>query len=137
MNARTLPITQVKPDLKDSLRMAVADIERFLAMFYPINVIRQQQAAQAIAGQWLSRVQGFHDDEDFLYLVRDFLAYVLSRGARCLASDQLDMFFSGFMPSYGAALTFLGIVNDGGTWPDVRAYMHSQAYGNAREYVES
>ncbi|WP_232071495.1 hypothetical protein [Paraburkholderia pallida] len=40
------------------------------------------------------------------------------------------------MPSYGTARTLLGIVNDGGTWPDVRAFMHSQAYGNAKRYVE-
>jgi hypothetical protein len=47
------------------------------------------------------------------------------------------MFFSGFMPSYGTARNFLGIVNDGGTWLDVRAFMHSQAYGNAKRYVET
>jgi hypothetical protein len=137
MIARVLPITQVKPDLKDSVRMAVAEIERFLAMFYPIDRIRQQQSAQAIAGQWLSRVKGFHDDDDFLHLVRDFLSWVLGGGERSLASDQLSFLFSGFMPSYGTARAFLGIVNDGGTWPDVRAFMHSQAYGNAKQYVES
>lgn len=137
MIARVLPVTQVKPDLKDSVRMAVAEIERFLAMFYPIDRIRQQQSALAIAGQWLSRVKGFHDDDDFLHVVRDFLAWVLSGGERSLASDQLSFFFSGFMPSYGTARIFLGIVNDGGTWPDVRAFMHSQAYGNAKQYVES
>ncbi len=137
MIARVLPITEVKPDLKDSVRMAVAEIECFLAMFYPIDKIRQQQSALAIAGQWLSRVRGFHDDDDFLYLVRDFLSWVLSGGARSLVSDQLSFLFSGFMPSYGSACTFLGIVNDGGTWPDIRAFMHSQAYGNAKQYVES
>jgi hypothetical protein len=137
MIARVLPITQVKPDLKDAVRMSVAEIERFLAMFYPIDVIRQQQSALAIAGQWLSRVKGFHDDDDFLYLVRDFLSWILSGGERSLASDQLAFFFSGFMPSYGTARTFLGIVNDGGNWLDVRAFMHSQAYGNAKRYVES
>src|SRR5580698_9357720 len=122
MIARVLPITQVKPDLKDAVRMSVAEIERFLAMFYPIDVIRQQQSALAIAGQWLSRVKGFHDDDDFLYLVRDFLSWILSGGERSLASDQLAFFFSGFMPSYGTARTFLGIVNDGGNWLDVRAF---------------
>ncbi|OLL27183.1 hypothetical protein BTH42_34195, partial [Burkholderia sp. SRS-W-2-2016] len=137
MIARVLPITQVKPDLKDSVRMAVAEIERFLAMFYPIDRIRQQESALAIAGQWLSRVKGFHDDDDFLHLVRDFLSWVLSGGERSLASDQLSFLFSGFMPSYGTARTFLDIVNDGGTWPDVRAFMHSQAYGDAKQYVES
>jgi hypothetical protein len=137
MNATVLPIIQVKPDLKDSVRMGVAEIERFLGMFYPIDVIRQQQSALAIAGQWLSRVKGFHRDDDFLHLVRDFLSSVLSGGERSLASDQLAFFFSGFMPSYGTARTFLGIVNDGGTWSDVRAFMHSQAYGNAKRYVET
>jgi hypothetical protein len=137
MIARVLPITQVKPDTKDSVRMAVAEIERFLAMFYPIDAIREQQSALAIAGQWLSRVKGFHDDDDFLHVVRDFLSWVLSSGERSLVSDQLSLLFSGFMPSYGTARTFLGIVNDGGTWLDVRAFMHSQAYGNAKRYVES
>ncbi|HDR8987256.1 TPA: hypothetical protein QDA89_006269 [Burkholderia vietnamiensis] len=137
MIARVLPITQVKPDLKDSVRMAVAEIERFLAMFYPIGDIRRQQSGLAIAGQWLSRVKGFHDDDDFLHIVRDFLSWVLSGGERSLASDQLSFLFSGFMPSYGAARTFLSIVNDGGNWLDVRAFMHSQAYGNAKRYVES
>ncbi|KWA11040.1 hypothetical protein WL26_17150 [Burkholderia cepacia] len=137
MIARVLPITQVKPDLKDSVRMAVSEIERFLAMFHPIDVIRKQQSALAIAGHWLSRVKGFHDDDDFLYLVRDFLSWVLSGGERSLVSDQLSFFFSGFMPSYGTARTFLDIVNDDGTWLDVRAFMHSQAYGNAKRYVES
>ncbi|MXN76867.1 hypothetical protein GR157_19270 [Burkholderia sp. 4701] len=137
MIARVLPITQVKPDLKDSVRMAVAEIERFLAMFHPIDTIRKQQSALAIAGQWLSRVKGFHDDDDFLYIVRDFLSWVLSGGERSLASDQLSFFFSGFMPSYGTARTFLDIVNDEGTWLDVRAFMHSQAYGNAKRYVET
>ncbi|HDR9045454.1 TPA: hypothetical protein QDA96_006232 [Burkholderia vietnamiensis] len=137
MIARVLPITQVKPDLKDSVRMAVAEIERFLAMFYSIDDIRRQQSGLAIAGQWLSRVKGFHDDDDFLHIVRDFLSWVLSGGERSLASDQLSFLFSGFMPSYGAARTFLSIVNDGGSWLDVRAFMHSQAYGNAKRYVES
>ncbi|MEM5314461.1 hypothetical protein [Paraburkholderia sp. JHI869] len=136
MIARVLPISQVKPDLRDAVRMSVAEIERFLAMFYPIDVIRRQESALAIAGQWLSRVEGFHDDDDFLYLVRDFLSWVLSGGERSLASDQLSFLFSGFMPSYGTSRTFLGIVNDGGTWLDVRAFMHSQAYGNAKQYVE-
>ncbi|WP_232071776.1 hypothetical protein [Paraburkholderia pallida] len=87
-----MPITQVKPDLKDAVRMSVAEIERFLALFYPIDTIRQQQSALAIAGQWLSRVKGFHDDDDFLYLARDFLTWVLSGGERSLASDQLSCF---------------------------------------------
>ncbi|MGD7180894.1 hypothetical protein ACQCRY_26385, partial [Ralstonia pseudosolanacearum] len=137
MIARTIPITQVKPDLKDSLRMAVAEIERFLAMFYPAEAIDQTHAAKAIAGQWLSRVKGFHEDDDFLHLVRDFLSYVLSGGEHSRISDQLAYYFSGFMPSYGSACTLLGMVADGLPWSEVQAFMHSQSYGNAREYIET
>ncbi|MBU9578560.1 hypothetical protein KTE26_08910 [Ralstonia mannitolilytica] len=137
MIARTIPITQVKPDLKDSLRMAVAEIERFLAMFYPAEAIDQTHAAKAIAGQWLSRVKGFHEDDDFLHLVRDFLSYVLSGGEHSRISDQLAYYFSGFMPSYGSACILLGMVADGLPWSEVQAFMHSQSYGNAREYIET
>ncbi|AXW10017.1 hypothetical protein CJO90_05780 [Ralstonia solanacearum] len=137
MIARVIPITQVKPDLKDSLRMAVAEIERFLAMFYPAEAIDQTHAAKAIAGQWLSRVKGFHEDDDFLHLVRDFLSYALSGGEHSRISDQLAYYFSGFMPSYGSACTLLGMVADGLPWSEVQAFMHSQSYGNAREYIET
>ena len=137
MIARTIPITQVKPDLKDSLRMAVAEIERFLAMFYPADAIDQTHAAKAIAGLWLSRIKGFHEDDDFLHLVRDFLSYVLSGGEHSRISDQLAYYFSGFMPSYGSACMLLGMVADGLPWSEVQAFMHSQSYGNAREYIET
>ena len=137
MIARTIPITQVKPDLKDSLRMAVAEIERFLAMFYPADAIDQTHAAKAIAGLWLSRIKGFHEDDDFLHLVRDFLSYVLSGGEHSRISDQLAYYFSGFMPSYGSACILLGMVADGLPWSEVQAFMHSQSYGNAREYIET
>ncbi|AMP39361.1 hypothetical protein [Ralstonia solanacearum] len=137
MIARTIPMTQVKPDLNDSLRMAVAEIERFLAMFYPAEAINQTHAAKAIAGQWLSRIKGFHQDDDFLHLVRDFLSDALSGGERSRISDQLAYYFSGFMPSYGAARIFLGMVSDGQPWSEVQAFMHSQSYGNARQYVET
>jgi len=137
MIARTIPITQVKPDLNDSLRMAVAEIERFLAMFYPAEAINQTDAAKAIAGQWLSRIKGFHQDDDFLHLVRDFLSYVLSGGERSRISDQLAYYFSGFMPSYGAACVLMDMVADGRPWSEVQAFMHSQSYGNARQYVET
>lgn len=137
MIARTIPITQVKPDLKDSLRMAVAEIERFLAMFYPAEAINQTHAAKAIAGQWLSRIKGFHEDDDFLHLVRDFLSYVLSGGEHSRISDQLAYYFSGFMPSYGTACILLGMVADGLPWSEVQAFMHSQSYGNARQYIET
>ncbi|AXW24567.1 hypothetical protein [Ralstonia solanacearum] len=137
MIARAIPITQVKPNLNDSLRMAVAEIERFLAMFYPAEAITQTHAAKAIAGQWLSRIKGFHEDDDFLHLVRDFLSYVLSGGEHSRISDQLAYYFSGFMPSYGSACTLLGMVADGLPWSEVQAFMHSQSYGNAREYIET
>ncbi|MDC6179193.1 hypothetical protein [Ralstonia solanacearum] len=137
MIARTIPIAQFKPDLNDALRMAVAEIERFLAMFHPAEAIHQTHAATAIAGQWLSRIKGFHQDDDFLHLVRDFLGYVLSGGERSRLSDQLAYYFSGFMPSYGAARIFLDMVADGQPWSEVQAFMHSQSYGNARQYVET
>ncbi|MDW3685183.1 hypothetical protein RA280_26250 [Cupriavidus sp. CV2] len=35
-------------------------MECFLAAFYPVEAIEQTSAAQAIAGQWLSRIKGFH-----------------------------------------------------------------------------
>ncbi|MDR5808433.1 hypothetical protein [Caballeronia sp. LZ019] len=133
----TIPIIQVKPNLKDAVRMAVAEIRRFLEMCYPAQAITQTEADKAIAGLWLSRIKGFHDDDDFLHLTRDFIAYLLSGGARSQISDQLGYYFSGFMPSYGASCIFVQTVAEGGTWDDVRAFMHSQAYGNAREYVES
>lgn len=137
MIARTIPITQVKPDLNDSLRMAVAEIERFLAMFYPTEAINQTHAAKAIAGQWLSRIKGFHKDDDFLHLVRDFLSYTLSGGERSRISDQLAYYFSGFMPSYGAACVLMDMVADRQPWSEVQAFMHNQSYGNARQYVET
>ncbi|WP_104656995.1 hypothetical protein [Ralstonia insidiosa] len=137
MIARAIPITPVKLDLTDSLRMAVAEIERFLAMFYPAEPINQTHAAKAIAGQWLSRIKGFHQDDDFLHLVRDFLSYVLSGGERSRISDQLAYYFSGFMPSYGTSCVLVGMLADSRPWSEVQAFMHSQSYGNARQYIES
>ncbi|QNK67138.1 hypothetical protein [Variovorax sp. PAMC26660] len=136
MISRTIPIQQVKPNLSDAVRMAAAEIERFLGLFYPMELVRQTDAAKAIAGQWLSRVKGFHNDDDFLHLTRDFLGYVLSGGERSQVSDQLAYYFSGFMPSYGAACTLLGMAADGRPWSEVQAFMHSQSYGDARKYVE-
>jgi hypothetical protein len=137
MNIRAIPITPVKADLSSAVRLAVGEIKRFLGMFYPQEVIEQSQAAQAIAGQWLSRVKGFHNDDDFWHLTRDFLGYALSGGERSRVSDQLAYYFSGFMPSYGAACAFLDMVADGRPWSDVQAFMHTMSYGNARQYVES
>lgn len=54
-----IPITQVKPDLSDALHIAVREIKRFPAAFYPVEAIEQTSDAQAIAGQWRSRIKGF------------------------------------------------------------------------------
>ncbi|MDH6171038.1 hypothetical protein M2282_006224 [Variovorax boronicumulans] len=137
MIPRTIPIQQVKPNLSDAVRMAVGEIERFLGLFYPADAIRQTDAAKAVAGQWLSRVKGFHNDDDFLHLTRDFLSYVLSGGERSQVADQLGYYFSGFMPSYGAARTLLGMAADSRPWSEVQAFMHSQSYGDARKHVET
>ncbi|SFQ38733.1 hypothetical protein [Variovorax sp. 770b2] len=97
----------------------------------------QTDAAKAVAGQWLSRVKGFHNDDDFLHLTRDFLSYVLSGGERSRIADQLGYYFSGFMPSYGAARTLLSMAADSRPWSEVQAFMHSQSYGDARKHVET
>ncbi|MGF6350772.1 hypothetical protein [Variovorax sp. W2I14] len=137
MIPRTIPIQQVKPNLSDAVRMAVGEIERFLGLFYPAEAIRQTDAAKAVAGQWLSRVKGFHSDDDFLHLTRDFLSYVLSGGERSQVADQLGWYFGGFMPSYGAACTLMQMAAQGQPWSELQAFMHSQSYGDARHYVES
>lgn len=139
MIAKSIPVTSVKSDISDSKRMAVAAINRFLRTYYPYSeeLLTKSQAAQIIAGHWLSRVPGFHDDEDFLHLTRDVLAYFQSGGERSQISDQLAYFFSGFMPSYGATRILLDMVGSGQTWREVQAFMHSLSYGNARQYVES
>lgn len=139
--ARTIPIVQVKPKLGDAVRMAVAEIARFLGMFYPPEAIARTRSAEAIAGQWLSRIKGFHADDDFLHLTRDFLAFALSSGAegraeRTQASDQLAYYFSGFMPSYGAACTLLAMAAEKQPWSHLQAFMHGLSYGNARRYVD-
>jgi hypothetical protein len=139
--ARTIPIVQLRPNLGDAVRMAVGEIARFLGIFYPADVIAHTQSAEAIAGQWLSRIKGFHADDDFLHLTRDFLAFALGSGSegggqRTQASDQLAYYFSGFMPSYGAACTVLAMAAEKQPWSQVQAFMHSLSYGNARAYVE-
>jgi len=139
--ARTIPIVQVKPKLGDAVRMAVAEIARFLGMFYPPEAVARTRSAEAIAGQWLSRIKGFHADDDFLHLTRDFLAFALASGAggdakRTQASDQLAYYFSGFMPSYGAACTLLAMAAEKQPWSHLQAFMHGLSYGNARQYVD-
>jgi hypothetical protein len=133
----TIPIVQIKPDLNDAVRMAAAEITWFLSMFYSSASIKQTEADKAIAGQWLSRIKGFRDDDDFLHPTRDLLAFVLSSGARSHVSDYIGYHFLGFMPSYGAAHIFVVVVAEGATWTDVRAFMHSQAYGDTREHAGS
>lgn len=139
--ARTIPIVQVKPKLGDAVRMAVGEIARFLGMFYPPEAVARTRSAEAIAGQWLSRIKGFHADDDFLHLTRDFLAFALGSGAeggaeRTQASDQLAYYFSGFMPSYGAACTLLAMAAEKQPWSHLQAFMHGLSYGNARQYVD-
>lgn len=139
--ARTIPIVQVQPKLGDAVRMAVGEIDRFLGMFYPPEAIARTRSAEAVAGQWLSRIKGFHADDDFLHLTRDFLAFALGSGAgggeRTQASDPLAYYFGGFMPSYGAACTLLAMAAEKQPWSHLQAFMHGLSYGNARAYVES
>lgn len=137
MTSKTIPITSVKTGLSDAIRMAVAAIDDFLGRYYPAQLRAQTQAAKIIAGHWLSRVQGFHSDDDFLHLTRDVLLYVQSGGHRSRISDQLAYFFSGFVPTYGAACAMLEMLGNNQPWADVQAFMHSQSYGNARAYVEN
>jgi hypothetical protein len=139
--ARTIPIVQVQPKLGDAVRMAVGEIARFLGMFYPPEAIARTRSAEAVAGQWLSRIKGFHADDDFLHLTRDFLAFALGSGAggsgRIQAADPLAYYFSGFMPSYGAACILLAMAAEKQPWSHLQAFMHGLSYGNARAYVES
>jgi hypothetical protein len=136
--ARTIPIAAVKATQRDALRMAVAAIENFLLLYgrFSEEELAETDAGKIVAGRWYSRVSGFHDDDDFLHLTRDMLLYLQSGDARSQVSDQLAYFFSGFMPSYGAACALLKIVGESGQWSDVQAFMHAHGYGNARAYVE-
>ncbi|WP_255992350.1 hypothetical protein [Chitinolyticbacter albus] len=134
---RTIPIAPVKTGLTDAVRMSVREISQFLGLFYPATLVEQEEAAEKIAGQWLSRVRAFHKDDDFLFLVKDFLQVVLSGGARSKTSDTLAYYFSGFMPTYGSALILIDMIYDGRPWSEVQAFMHIIGYGNARQYVET
>ncbi len=140
--ARTIPVVPVRPDLRDAVRMTVGEIARFLGMFYPVDLIVRTRAAEAIAGQWLSRIKGFHGDDDFLHLARDFLSFALSSAGedgsrRTEVSDRLGYYFSGFMPSYGSACIVLEMALERRPWSEVQAFMHTLSYGNARAYVEN
>lgn len=134
--ART-PIKPIAIELKPALRKAVDEIAAFLAIWYPSSVVEQSEAALAIAGQWLSRIKGFHDQEDFSNLVRDFLLLVQSGGERSRISDQIAYYFSGFMPSYGAACILIDMVAERRPWSEVQAFMHTLSYGGAKRYVET
>lgn len=137
MSIRRSPIKPIEIDIKPAVRRAVDDIVNFLSIWYPTEAIDQTEAALAIAGQWLSRIDGFHDHDDFSNLVRDFLLYVQSGGERSQVSDQIAYYFSGFMPTYGAACIFIGMVADRRPWSEVEAFMHTLSYGGARRYIET
>ena len=124
----SIPIASAPIQLGDSVRLAVGEIERFLGPWYPQTLLDKSKAAKAIAGQWLSRVKGFHAQDDFVHLVRDVLAQCHSGKERTAISDQLAYYFSGFLPTYGASCTLLGMVGDGLPWSEVQAFLHSQSY---------
>ena len=135
--ARSIPIQSVRIDETSSVRMAVAEIERFLSLFYSFEDIEQNKVAKKIAGQWYSRVSGFHERDDFLHLVRDFLQFLLGGGERTQMSDALAYYFSGFLPTYGAARAVIGMVHEGQRWHEVQAFMHHLGYGGAKTYVQT
>jgi hypothetical protein len=131
------PIKPIEIDIKAAARKAVEDITNFLAIWYPTDPITQTRAALEIAGRWLSRIDGFHDADDFSNLVRDFLLYIQSGGERSRISDQIGHYFGGFMPTYGAACIFMDMVADRRPWSEVQAFMHTLSYGGARRYIET
>lgn len=137
MSIRRSPIKPIEIDIKPAARKAVEDITNFLSIWYPTDAITQTRAALEIGGRWLSRIDGFHDHDDFSNLVRDFLLYVQSGGERSQVSDQIAYYFSGFMPTYGAACIFIGMVADRRPWSEVEAFMHTLSYGGARRYIET
>ena len=139
MIAKTIPITAARPDTSDALRMAVNAIEGFLQLYcsFSDEVLTETKAGKIIAGYWYSRVPGFHEEDDFLHLTRDVLAFFQSGGERTRISDQLGWFFSGFMPTYGAACALLTLAEESQSWQEVQAFMHAHGYGNARKYVET
>jgi hypothetical protein len=137
MSIRRSPVTPIEIDLKPAVRQAVDDIVNFLSIWYPVEIIDKTEAALAITGEWLKRIDGFHDHDDFSKLVRDFLLYVQSGGERSQVSDQITYFFSGFMPTYGAACIFIGMVADRRPWSEVQAFMHTLSYGGAKRYVQT
>ncbi|MEJ2714171.1 MAG: hypothetical protein P8014_13505 [Acidihalobacter sp.] len=108
----------------------------FLHSFYTGEVVDERQAAERIVGQWLSRVQGFHDEQDFTQLVQAFTGYLWAPQVKSRENLALGYFFGGFMPTYGAAFTFVSLLFDGEPWPRIQAFMHSLSYGAARTYVE-
>ena len=57
-------------------------------------------------------------------------------GQRSRIADQLGWYFGGFMPSYGATCSLMEMAVEGQPWESLAAFMHSQSYGNAGQYVE-
>ena len=133
---RVISIIPVETSSTDAIRMAVREVGQFLGLFYPAALIAQHEVAEKITGQWLSRIQAFHNGDDFLQLVRDYLQSILSGGERSKTSDSLAYYFSGFMPTYGASCTLIDMVYDGREWSEIKAFMHHIGYGDARKYIE-
>lgn len=137
MTPPIIPIQPIDTDAHAAVRMGVGEIHRFLTLFYPAVLIDQHQSSQAIAGQWLARIPRFHADDDFLHIVRDFLSHILSQGEPSIASDRLIYFFSGYMPSYGAAAVLLDMAHDRRPWSEIQAFMHGLGYGDAQQHIEN
>jgi hypothetical protein len=134
-----IPIKTANTDASDAKRLAVHAISEFLRIYgpFPEELLNRSKAPSIIAGHWLSRVKGFHNEDDFLQLTRDVLLYIQSGGAPSRVSEQLVYFFSGFMPTYGAARTILAMGEDDRPWSEMQAFLHGQGYGNARQYVQT
>jgi len=137
MISQNSPIIPKTFDIKPAVRAAVESIQQFLEVYYAEPLIDQTRSAKSIAGQWLARVKQFHNEDDFEHLVRDFLLYVQSGGERSRLSTQIGYYFSGFMPTYGAACTLIDMADDLRPWSEVEAFMHTLSYGDAKKYVET
>lgn len=135
----------VKPDSQpiDELRHvqrileAAERIRDFLAITLPLEIVTQENSAERVAGQWLSRIQGLHGADDFLLLVQDYLQYLMANGEPSQASDALSYYFSGFLPNYGVARTFVQMVYERQIWPEIKAYLHRSGYGDVQSHVDN
>lgn len=116
---------------------AAERIQHFLAISLPVDAVTQGNAAERVAGQWLSRIQGLHGADDFLLLVQDYLQHLMANGEATQASDALSYYFSGFLPNYGVARTFVQMVYERQTWPEIKAYLHHTGYGDVQTHLDS